>query len=90
MRATIGRIVIYTLDATDAESINKRRAEHHPILDGNRAAPGDECPAVVVQDWGECANLKVLLDGNDDYWATSRHGAETPTQGCWHWPVRSE
>lgn len=42
---------------------------------GNQVAAGDTCPAVITRVWdadsGGC-NLKVLLDGNDDLWVTSR------------------
>jgi hypothetical protein len=41
---------------------------------GNAVTEGSLCAAVVVAVFGngEHLNLKVLLDGNDDYWATSR------------------
>lgn len=56
---------------------------------GNHAAEGDICPAVVVRTWGSTpatssANLQVLLDGNDSYWATSRCEGDGP--GRWVWP----
>ena len=38
---------------------------------GNAASEGQQCPAVVVRDWGGCVNLQVLLDGLDTWWATS-------------------
>lgn len=54
---------------------------------GNEAAEGDVYPAVVVRTFhGTTVNLKVLLDGNDDYWATSR--GEGDGVGFWHWPER--
>lgn len=53
---------------------------------GNYVAAGDAFPAVIVRTFGETtANLKVLLDGNDDYWATSC--AEGHGFGHWAWPV---
>lgn len=52
---------------------------------GNRAVAGDMYPAVVVRIFGGPAvNLKVLLDGTDDYWATSR--TEGGGAGFWSWP----
>ena len=52
---------------------------------GNPAQAGEVCPAVIVRSWGNspdaAVNLKVLLDGNDDYWATSRSQGDGP--GYW-------
>jgi hypothetical protein len=60
---------------------------------GNQVMAGQELPAVVVavfnNESGIC-NLKVLLDGNDDYWATSRSGSDEPTPFHWHWPEREQ
>lgn len=39
---------------------------------GNQVSAGDVFPAVIVRQWqAGSANLKVLLDGNDDHWVTS-------------------
>lgn len=92
--ADIGTIVTYKLTADDAQAINRRRDDFDRTQHtgqpwpygaqahlGNRASAGDVYPAVVVRNWGGDVNLKVLLDGNDDLWATSRsqgHG-----QGMW-------
>jgi hypothetical protein len=48
---------------------------------GNEAAEGQVYPAMVVRDWDPNApdpmvNLQVFLDGNDTYWATSRHESQ--------------
>ena len=47
---------------------------------GNSARADDLAPAIVVRAFDEpspSANLQVLLDGNDTYWATSRsHGMQ--------------
>jgi hypothetical protein len=55
---------------------------------GNRVAEGDEYPAMVVRIFPGnnigTVNLKVQLDGDDTYWATSRIHGESP--GEWHWP----
>jgi hypothetical protein len=54
---------------------------------GNQASEGEVYPAVVVRTWEEhLANLQVLLDGNDTYWATSRREGEGPN--TWAWPQR--
>lgn len=102
MQPTIGRIVHYTLNAADADAINRRRGDavasrsaeartgavlHH----GNSASEGDVYPAMVVRVFGSgtTANLQVFLDGNDSYWATSRREAEEgESGGFWVWPPR--
>ncbi len=59
---------------------------------GNPVEPGQTYPAIVVRVWdaggdiNPAINLKVLLDGNDDYWARSRLPNELKTEGTWHWP----
>ncbi len=101
MKPTIGRIVIYVLTAADAESINARRAARRDCGDelakqpgaqchvGNPVRDGIECAAVIVNVFGDtptaAVNLKVLLDGSDDHWATSRCNDHTKTPGSWHW-----
>lgn len=87
---TLGRIVHYTLNETDADKINARRvsAAVPEVGGGNRVVAGQDCAAVVVACWGNSsANLQVLLDGADSYWATSR--SEGDEQGRWHWPPRA-
>lgn len=95
---SVGRIVHYTLSTTDADEINRRRKDFRVARSaevgsgfighvGNVATAGDVCPAVVVRTFGpDVANLQVLLDGNDSYWATSR--SEGSDQGYWAWPAR--
>ena len=57
---------------------------------GNTAEAGQVYPAVSVRVWSPgCANLQVLLDGNDVYWATSRNEqSEGNVNGFWAWPPR--
>lgn len=54
---------------------------------GNEVKAGDIYPAMVLRVWGDsgCSNLKVMLDGSDEYWATSVSYEETKTPGSWHW-----
>ncbi len=94
-QATVGRIVQYRLSAADAEQINRRRPDGPRGADGdgsivhagNHAAEGQVCAAVIVRVFdAPCANLQVLLDGNDSYWATSRSEGDGP--GFWAWPTR--
>lgn len=86
MIPTPGRIVEYTLNAQDAEAINKRRRDARDsniagqnsgavVHFGNSVSAGETYPMVVVRTWGategSAVNGQVLLDGNDTYWATS-------------------
>lgn len=94
---TIGRIVIYKLSREDSNAINRRRghaAEHmnnHRMNQtgvmvhvGNTTSMGEEYPATIVRVWDDGKiNLKVHLDGSDDYWATSRECGDG--DGQWHW-----
>lgn len=80
-KPSIGRIVHYTLSEFDPAVIDQQSPE---IVDGQRVRngvrAGDVYPAVVVAVFDAasgCANLRVLLDGRADYWATSR---------CWDNP----
>lgn len=54
---------------------------------GNDVESGQAYPALAmrVRSAG-CANLQVLLDGNNTYWATSRN--EGTLAGTWSWPPR--
>ena len=75
---TIGRIVIYKLSEEDAATIQIRRVEgtQASMALANHAHAGQEFPAMVVRTWGDQpdsrVNLKVFLDGADNFWATSR------------------
>jgi hypothetical protein len=93
----VGRIVQYVLSASDAEEINRRRHPEFVVQDtwpegaqahtGNTAAAGDVLPMIVCRVWGEAGvNGQVFLDGNDTFWATSRHEGDEP--GTWHAPKR--
>lgn len=54
---------------------------------GSTVSEGDVFAAVIVRTFESApVNLKVLLDGNDDYWATSRLEGDEP--GQWFWPPR--
>lgn len=93
MHPSVGRIVHYTLSEQDAALIAARRAaQAFPagiVGQHNAVSPGDTYPAVVVRTFGgSAANLKVLLDGDDTYWATSRCEGQPDEQGCWIWPPR--
>jgi hypothetical protein len=99
-RPSIGRTVHYTLSEQDAAQINRLRKDFHdngalhPGTGfvghvGNHAQEGDVYPAVIVRIFdprSTTANLKVLLDGNDEFWATSRQLGDGPSY--WAWPER--
>lgn len=93
--ATIGRIVHYNLSESDAEAIEDQRtgdSSNH----GNPVKEGETYPAFVVRTSGDtpgsAVNLKVLLDGNDEIWVTSRTEDPSedekapPSPGTWRWP----
>jgi hypothetical protein len=83
MVPTPGRVVMYRLTEDDARHITQQRHQHG--LNGNFVREGDRYPAVVVKTFpgnpADVANLKVLLDGEDTMWATSRHQGTEP--GTW-------
>lgn len=98
---TIGRVILYCLSAEDAEQINRRRTSGGAIYEriqqdkwplgaqahiGNTVLEGDVFPGIVVRTWsGDMINAQILLDGNDTYWATSRHVSDGPIPGSYHW-----
>lgn len=79
-----GQHVVYTLNEEDAAAIESRRKNEEPRRTHNSVSAGQRFPAFLVRDWGGCANLRVLLDGHDDYWATSRSEGTGP--GKWSEP----
>lgn len=88
MDPTIGRIVHYTLSQLDAELIAGKRgyaSMHAAPVASNAVNAGDVYPAVIVRTFGgHHVNLRVMLDGDDTYWACSRMLGEGP--GTWAWP----
>lgn len=101
-KPTLGRIVLATLTADDAEKINRRRTTGDEISRqmtvglwpkgaqahiGNDVKEGDTFCALVVRVWNDATvNLKIQLDGTDQYWATQRELGTGP--GTWAWPAR--
>jgi hypothetical protein len=59
-------------------------ATGHQAHVGNTVGEGEVLPAIVVAKFpgnpDGLVNLKVFLDGNDDYWATSRKPGDEPGQ----------
>lgn len=53
---------------------------------GNHVQAGDICPAMVVAaSDSPRVNLKVQLDGSDEFWATSITYDAAKAPGTWHW-----
>jgi len=94
MKASLGRIVQYTLTEYDAQAINKRRDDARKSLVaetnsgtmvhvGNPVIAGDKFPLVITRVWDEnSVNGQVLLDGNDSLWVTSATQGENERQWC--------
>lgn len=84
---TIGRIVWYRLSAVDVSDIARHRLNHND--GGNSVAAGDVYPAMIVRVHGNTpdayCNLKVMLDGPDTHWATSRKVGAPDEDGAYHW-----
>lgn len=90
---TPGRIVHYVFCSSDVGLVSQLRAGNDKHL-----AAGTVRPAVVVRVWeegGSTVNLRVFLDGPDDFWATSvvyhDGGGEldrTLVGRTWHYPPR--
>lgn len=73
MKPTLGRIVLYTVSGDETTKVETNGAK---VL-----------PAVIVRVWSDtCVNLKVLTDGTNDAWLTSRTLGDQP--GQWAWPTR--
>lgn len=103
-KLSVGRIVLYVLCDSDVQQINRRRTNGERIRKmmsegkwpegaqahiGNPVAVSEIFPAVVIRAWTETnGNMKVLLDGNDELWATSIDEGAEAEPGTWHWPVR--
>lgn len=79
-----------------SDFVEHRRGESyedtgHVAHVGNQVREGDVFPAVVIRVWGPgsvtpSANLHVLLDGVDTFWATSVSEGKGPKS--WSWPPR--
>ena len=88
---TAGRIVMYCVSQNDIDRIMERRAASNGLFNGNPIQEGDTFPFLITEAWsGESPNKAVngqlFLDGNDNYWLSSRLRGEGP--GTWAWPKR--
>lgn len=89
MPPSVSRIVHYKLSAGDVALIDRNTPQvvnGRTVRNGVRA--GQVLPALVTAVFGagSTANLVVQLDGEGQYWATSRQ--ESPNEGAWSWPPR--
>lgn len=76
----IGDFVVYRLGVKDVERIFAGRIATHAR--GATPCAGQEFPALVVKvNCDSSLNLRVMLDGEDDLWATQR--IEAGATGCW-------
>ena len=95
MKILLGLLVLYTLSATDVSAIESQREREKQCAEaigvsyapGNPVQAGEAYPAIVVRIFGDGSltcpfNLKVLLDGPGNYWATSRHYDAEGAQGA--------
>lgn len=90
MIPTIGRIVHYTLNASDVASIGQHRTLAEGAKVGNEPREGDVVPMLIVRPWGateaSAVNGQAFLDGNDTLWVMSRAQGDGP--GYWSEPPR--
>lgn len=91
MVPSIGRIVHYRLAEHDIKAINDKRAlrrERNALFGANQVIVGEVYPAMIVRVFGiteeAYCNLKVFMDGDDCFWATSRR--EGDGEGEFQWP----
>lgn len=74
-------------DGSSWMAFHRQNANGAMVHVGNYVAEGYEYPAMIVKTFGDTPtsyiNLKVELDGSDNYWATSRVVGDKP--GDYHW-----
>jgi hypothetical protein len=102
MLPTIGRILLYTLTADDAQKVNRRRTTGAAIAErmrdkrwpegaqahiGSTVNAGEQYPLIVTATYGQGKiGGQVFLDGNDTYWVSEV--IEGAGEGEWMWPPR--
>lgn len=83
---SIGRIVHYTLSATDVARVVELRKMRTMIV--NQVEEGQTFPMLIVRTWGDTpessVNGQVFLDGDDVLWVTSRSVGDG--SGHFAWP----
>ena len=103
MTPTIGRIVIYRITASDAETLNRRRKDaqekmewHRAIKSGaqvhvgNAVKPDDEFPLIITRVWGAeptTAFNGQLLLDGSDLFWVTSTHLGEGPRNC-YWPVK--
>lgn len=92
MKPTTGRILLYKLSQADINAIEAKRAGIGWV--GNPLCAGEVVPMIAVRIFEDefgagipGVNGKLMLDGEDSFWATSRREGSEP--GTWSWPPRA-
>lgn len=84
--------MFYRLSAEDVSAIYGQRNARGPGLphDGNPVYENDELPMVIVRVFEDehgpgipGINGRVMLDGPDSLWVTSRKEGDQPGEWCW-------
>lgn len=74
MKPNLGDIVIYRLNQYDRNQLYRAGAS---VANNG----GDESPAIVTRVFSDtCVNLRVIVDGVEPLWATSRSPGDEPGQ----------
>lgn len=84
-----GRIVLYTLSADDCRSIERKREGLD--VSGEAVEEMQILPAQIIRvldTSNGCCDLKVNLNGSDQFWAPSRYYTADRVTGTWCWPPR--
>lgn len=78
----------YSSNAGGLDDATAEKLKGYQEYRGNFSQAGQTFPAIVVRNWsGTTANLQVLLDGTDIYWATSASpGTEPGHPGTYAFP----
>jgi hypothetical protein len=94
-RIVLYRIASYQADEINARRrdayakfhMHKWQRNGTVLHQGNEVSAGQIVPAMIVAVWGDtpqsAVNLKVFLDGSDDYWVTSTSVGDQ--DGKYHW-----
>jgi hypothetical protein len=73
--------------ATEAMDYHRWKKNGTMVHVGNAVTAGQIVPAMIVAVWGttpkSAVNLKLFLDGSDDYWVTSTSVGDE--DGKYHW-----
>lgn len=95
MKPSIGRIVHYTLSASDVHRLTYSRTvqvEHGmPVgpIDGYLPHAGDVLPMIITAVDQETVRGQVMLDCDGTLWVWAvRYHSDPAMTGTWRWPVQ--